>query len=101
MKKYIALTTLDGLFIQAEEERSKISDKADKMILNAVMALTIDEAAREFGCTVDTIGGHRYLTSTSVDALANTMFVCDLPGAIVEVTAIYDSETEITTTERE
>jgi hypothetical protein len=76
--KYIALTTIDGLNINYEE---------------------IHEAAAEFGCTITTIGGHNYLTATTAKVLANCMFITDLPGAIVEVTGIYDSSEEVMTTE--
>ena len=78
MKTYIALQPVDLQYI----------DKND-----------IDESLAEFGCHQRVIDGNHYMCCGNLDALAQMMSNLDLPGSIIEVTAIYESKEETTTME--
>jgi len=54
----------------------------------------IPEALAEFGCQEEIIDGQHYITCGSLKALAQMMFTLDLPGAIIELTGVYDSHQE-------
>jgi len=58
----------------------------------------LPEALAEFACKQEIIDGHHYIVCKDFKALAQMLHTLDLPGSILEVTGIYDSQEEDTTT---
>jgi len=71
--RYMALSPIDTNFVDPDE---------------------IPEALAEFGCEQEVIGGQHYITCKDLKALAQMMFTLDLPGAIIEISGVYDSHQE-------
>jgi len=71
--RYMALSPLNLEFIDQDE---------------------IPEALAEFGCKEEVIDHQHYIVCDNLKALAQMMFTLDLPGAIIELTGVYDSHQE-------
>jgi hypothetical protein len=57
----------------------------------------LEEALTEFGCVALRLDKEVFITSDRLEALSQCAFTTDLPGAILEVTGIYDSKEETIT----
>jgi len=79
--KYLLLSPVDMSFFASSEELS--------------------EALEEFGLQYITSAGNTYITCKSLDALTQAAFNLDLPGNIVEYSAVYESSEDETETIKE